>query len=476
MRTLRCVSRVCLQILLAALVACSNGRGSLEEGEAPPPPPAASQDSFSVGGTVSGLAANGLVLQNNGADDLPIAGNGAFSFPGRLANGASHNVTVRSQPSGQTCVVNNASGTIAGANVTNITVACAADSVGSFGIGGTVAGLSGSGLILQLGDIEELRIMSNGSFAFASQLPSGTEYDVTVRTQPSDPRQTCTISAGSGTIGNANVTSVRVNCSSSTFSVGGEVVNLLGSGLVLQNNGADDVTIAANGSFAFPTLLASGSRYNVTVRTRPSNPDQACTITRARGTVGNRNVTNVLVSCNTSDFTVGGTVQGLAGSGLVLRNNGGDELTINSAGPFTFDTALPTGARYDVSIAEQPRNPEQSCQVANGSGQVAGANVTNITVQCSTRGFLVGGRVSGLDGSGLRLENNGGDRLSIASNGRFEFSTPLPSGSPYNVTIERQPRRPRQSCEISNGSGTIRNEHVRDVEVDCDDDADDDDD
>lgn len=477
MRALRCVNRVCLQILLAALAACSNGRGSLEEGESPaPPPPGASQESFSVGGTVSGLSGNGLVLQNNGADDLPIAGNGAFSFPGRLADGAAHNVTVRSQPSGQTCVVSNASGTIAGANVTNVAVACTTNTGDSFGIGGTVTGLDGSGLVLELNGVEDLAIVSNGSFTFATQLAGAAQYDVTVRTQPSNPSQACTVASGSGSIGDANVTTVRVTCSSNTFSVGGEVTSLLGSGLVLQNNGADDLAIGSNGAFTFPTPLAGGSQYNVTVRTQPSNPNQACTVTRARGTVGDRNVTNVLVSCNTSDFSIGGTVQGLAGSGLVLRNNGGDELTIDSAGPFTFGTALPTGAAYSVTVAQQPRNPAQTCTVANGSGVVGSANVSNITVQCSSRGFRVGGEVEKLRGSGLRLENNGGDRIEIASNGRFEFPTPLPSGFPYNVTVERQPRRPQQTCRVEDGSGTIGNEDVRDVEVRCEDRDDEEDD
>ncbi|MGH8186828.1 MAG: hypothetical protein ACREUC_09715, partial [Steroidobacteraceae bacterium] len=170
MRALRCVNRVCLQILLATLAACSNGRGTLEEGEPPTPPQGGTQDSFSVGGTVSGLSGSGFVLQNNGADDLPIAGNGVFSFAGRLANGAAHNVTVGAQPSGQTCVVNNASGTIASANVTNVGVSCTTNTGDSFGIGGTVAGLAGSGLVVRLNGLEDLPIVSNGSFTFATRL------------------------------------------------------------------------------------------------------------------------------------------------------------------------------------------------------------------------------------------------------------------------------------------------------------------
>src|SRR5262245_52024947 len=55
------------------------------------PPP-----TFTVGGTVTGLAGTGLVLRLNGAD-LGISANGAFSFPGSLADGANYLVTIGSQ-------------------------------------------------------------------------------------------------------------------------------------------------------------------------------------------------------------------------------------------------------------------------------------------------------------------------------------------------------------------------------------------
>ena len=95
-----------------------------------------------------------------------------------------------------------------------------------------------------------------------------------------------------------------------------------------------------------------------------------------------------------------------------------------------FDTALPSGARYDVTIAEQPRDPSQTCSVSNGSGFVGDGNVTNIVVDCVTRDFSVGGRVTRLRGlGGLVIQNNGGDDLQIGADGRFTFPTRLPSGA-----------------------------------------------
>ena len=82
-------------------------------------------------------------------------------------------------------------------------------------------------------------------------------------------------------------------------------------------------------------------------------------------------------------FTVGGTVSDLGGTGLVLQNNGGGNLTINADGAFTFAAALATGTAYSVTVATQPTaTPARTCSVANGAGTVANAAVTNVAVSC----------------------------------------------------------------------------------------------
>ena len=83
---------------------------------------------FSVGGTISGLTGT-VVLRNNGGDDLSRSANGVFTFVTELSNSASYAVTVFTQPSGQTCVVSNGSGTVSSANVTNVGVVCTTDDV-----------------------------------------------------------------------------------------------------------------------------------------------------------------------------------------------------------------------------------------------------------------------------------------------------------------------------------------------------------
>ena len=249
-------------------------------------------------------------------------------------------------------------------------------------IGGSVSGLSGSGLVLQNNGGNNLTIAANGSFTFTTAIASGATYSVTVQTQPSSPTQTCSVTNGSGTA-NANVTNVQVTCAAPTYTIGGSVSGLSGSGLVLQNNGGNNLTVTANGTFTFATAIASGAAYSVTVQTQPSNPTQTCAVTNGSGTA-NANVTNVQVACTTPvpTYTIGGTVTGLSGAGLVLLNNGGGNLTIASDGTFTFATAVNSGSAYNVTVQTQPATPAQTCAITSGS-DTASANVTNVAVACT---------------------------------------------------------------------------------------------
>jgi N-acetylneuraminic acid mutarotase len=168
-----------------------------------------------------------------------------------------------------------------------------------------------------------------------------------------------------------------------TFTIGGSVSSLSGTGLVLQDNGGDNLSISANGAFTFATPIDSGSSYNVTVLTQPSTPAQTCAVTSGTGTA-TANVTTVQVACTTTatNDTIGGTVSGLSGTGLVLQNNGGNNLTITANGIFTFSTSVASGGAYDVTVLTQPSSPAQTCAVTDGSG-TANANVTSVVVACA---------------------------------------------------------------------------------------------
>jgi sugar lactone lactonase YvrE len=178
---------------------------------------------------------------------------------------------------------------------------------------------------------------------------------------------------------------------SSSYTVGGTVAGLSGSGLVVQNNGADDLQVSSAGSFTFATSVASGAKYGVTVKTQPANPSQTCAVSNGGGTIGSNNVTNVALTCTINAFSVGGTVTGLTGSGLVLQDNGGDDLAVSSSGSFVFATSVASGVSYNVTVKTQPSGPVQACTATNDSGTVGSVGVASITVNCGPLALVAGG-------------------------------------------------------------------------------------
>jgi len=310
--------------MASALLALSACGGRVGGGGGAGPGPASS---FTIGGTTSGLSGS-VVLQNNGGDNLSISANGGFTFAAALTNSSSYAVTVLTQPAGQTCTVASGAGTVAGANITNIAVTCAAN---TFTVGGTVSGLSGT-VVLRNNGGNDLTVSANGSFTFSAPVAQGSPYAVTVLTQPAG--QSCSVANGTGTVAGANVGDVTVSCAANTFTVGGTISGLSGT-VVLQNNGGDNLTISVNGAFTFAAALINASPYAVTILAQPAG--QTCTVANDAGTVNGTNVTNVTLTCSAIAFSVGGTVSGLSGS-VVLQNNGGDELSISANGTFTFST------------------------------------------------------------------------------------------------------------------------------------------
>lgn len=157
----------------------------------------------------------------------------------------------------------------------------------------------------------------------------------------------------------------------------------------------------------------------------------------------------------TTTYTVGGTVTGLTSGSVTLRLNGGNDLTVNAAGSFTFAAQLTNGTSYTAVVTAQPSSLICGPAVGNGTGTISGANVTNLTLSCAP--YHVGGNVTGLKGAGLVLEvNYAGDlAIPVPPSGAASFTFPgLPTTLPlYTIRIKSQPAG--QTCTIVNSSGAI---------------------
>jgi hypothetical protein len=177
-----------------------------------------------------------------------------------------------------------------------------------------------------------------------------------------------TLGGGSGTAGTPNAVFVDVPAPPTTVTatpvvVGNGSINpstpqSVSTGTSLQFTLSPDIgqhvgsTSGCPGTFNAPTYTTAPLLSNCTL-TATFEPDQ---------------------------FTIGGTVAGLGGSGLALALNGGAALALPAnATSFAFPGTLPYGSSYEVTIATEPVN--QDCTVTDGSGTVD-AQVTDVSVSC----------------------------------------------------------------------------------------------
>jgi hypothetical protein len=189
------------------------------------------------------------------------------------------------------------------------------------------------------------------------------------------------------------------NLSPQTQAIRGTISNLAGPGLQLQLNGAFSFSIAAGStSFLFPNTLTPGQNYNVSIAAQP--PPQTCTASNNSGTTGNSDITNVSVSC--SGFSVGGTFSTNLGNplpsilaGLTVPvfldyGSGLERLDVSLLQTqFVFNTLLQTGQSFSIlpagttTFTVGPYTVSFSCAVTNGSGVIAGSNITNVVYFCN---------------------------------------------------------------------------------------------
>lgn len=162
-------------------------------------------------------------------------------------------------------------------------------------------------------------------------------------------------------------------------SVSGTVSGLnAGVSLVLQNNGTDNITVTSNGTFIFPTKVASLGAFSVTVLTQPVG--QICTVTRATGVIptdGNQaNITTVACAAN----TLGVNVSGLAAGTTVTIGNAGGQILVTANGVSTFSGILAGGTAYSLTIDGQ--TTPQVCTLVNASGTTAAGAQSLATMTC----------------------------------------------------------------------------------------------
>ena len=241
-----------------------------------------------------------------------------------------------------------------------------------------------------------------------------------------------------------NVTSVSINCAINTYTVGGTVSGLAGTGLVLQNKRGDDLSVTGQRLVRLPD---AGRRAAPPSRSRSRRslrrPMQVCSVSQGSGTVASQPTSPPSSSsarptatrsagrspaspgrawcCRTTWAT---TSRSSADGHLHLRDPGRRRRRLQRLGA-------------DAAVVAQPdlHGDERQRHDRRGGGHQRERRLRHQPLHRRRHGRRA-------DGTGLTLQTNGGDDLAISANGAFQFATPSPAAARFAVTIAAQPSSP----------------------------------
>lgn len=191
----------------ATLAGCGGGSGSLQ-----------------LGGTIVGLNKPGLVLMNGTSTVTVTSDNYAsFTFPDLVANDASFDIEIKQQPDPALATCDTAIQFNKGkANIYTVRQAIVTCHTTTYPLGGVVHGLkTGSTMVLANGSqivavTGPATAGADVSFTFPTEVPNGSNYGLTVLSQPSDANSqqtgTCVVNSPAAEMPAAKVSNLDVSC------------------------------------------------------------------------------------------------------------------------------------------------------------------------------------------------------------------------------------------------------------------------
>ena len=417
-----------------------------------------SSQTFTLGGSVSGLSTNTNVTLANGNDIISV-GNGNFAFTLPVANAANFNVTI-TQPTGQNCNFVAASGTgvMPASNDFNIVIACVPD---SYTLGGTITGLVTGNVTVTNTMNADAIAAGNGNYVFDQNIDYNDVYAV-VAVPPAG--QSCTVSNANGIMPAATVGNVLITCSPNDYILGGAVSGLVtNTNVVLTNLNNNDVISVGNGNYAFDTSVTYYTDFNIAI-TQPVG--QNCNFVSGSGntTMPPSDDYNVVIVCTPITYTIGGNVSGLVTGNVTLTNINNNDIITPANGNYLFDQNVAYGSDYNVTLS--PPNG-QHCSIVNPNGTMPAYSVQNINVVCSPNAYILGGSVSGLlSNTNITITNTlNADAISVGD-GNFAFDTLVNYYANFNVTIT-QPTGQNCNFVASSGAGVMPASNDYNIVIAC---------
>ncbi|EHQ06392.1 chitobiase/beta-hexosaminidase C-terminal domain-containing protein [Leptonema illini] len=345
-------------------------------------------------------------------------------------------------------------------------------------VSGEVTGLMGQSLILSNADGNTVQLdclscppAQNVPFQFPEGMRTDSRYYVKISSYPSNPTQICDVYQNAGLIDNSHIDNVVVQCEDG-YRVSGAVSGLAGSGLVITLNGTQSMTLNAGATaftFPIPEYVSVDPSY-VRVTSQPTNPWQTCQFNIVDGggnavadyTSGDVDISGNPIECTTNVKNVSAQIVGLAYDGLQVTING-SPYTYNAGATTTALVPTASGQPYGIFVTASPSG--QQCSVVYGGGNGTTTLVQNADIvariECNTNTYSVAGAITGLTGSGLRIQMTGAyldttpytkSVTPAAGATGYSFAGGLHYGDTIStLTITQQPSSPAQFCSFSSG-------------------------
>lgn len=354
------------------------------------------------GGTPTGATLVAISASPAFPSSLPMGLSQQLTATGYYSDGTSQNITasVAWNSAATTVATVNTAGLAKGVAVGTTNITASLGGVASTNVNLTVVAavlqtiaVTPAGLTISAGQTKQFKATGNYSDGTSQDLTatanwyssnSTAVYPVTpsgsylptpgLYLGQTDGTSTITASSSAGFTTISGTTTLTV----SNYIVSGTLSLLpAGNSVVLQNNGADNLTLTADGSFAFNSSLVSGSTYNVTVLTQPSGGVHPCTVVDGIGSTTTF-VNSVQVVCGTAVGT-------LAGSGTWGSANG-----TGAAASFDWPGGVAVDAAGNVYVADSYNNlirkitPAGVVSTFAGSGQAGSTNGTGTAASFSS--------------------------------------------------------------------------------------------
>ena len=182
-----------------------------------------------------------------------------------------------------------------------------------------------------------------------------------------------------------------------TYLIGGSVQGLLpGETLTLLNNGGNPLQVTKAGNFQFPTALAAGAAYSVTIAAQPNAA--TCTVSQGSGSASATSATTVTVACTQSqvknialflDSTTGNLINYSynATTAQLSPLAGPETVTAAGAGPMAIDAS----ATHAYVLLPNATTPLLAAYSIGGGGVVQGVGQTPLSGQGIGLVFSQGG-------------------------------------------------------------------------------------